>query len=212
LGRARRRGSPEPPSRLGCGAPRSQRAEPAGARRPPRRSQPPRGGLTPSRPWGGAGASAALPGGRPSRARPSSTSPSPLGPHGVAARPSPVQLILRGHALVCASTPPTPARAAAGARSRARASQGPARSPALEPRRLQSWGWGPGPRPQPPRRAGARLSRGSAAAKPSTRSPAPGCPAPQRGGARLQTPLHRHPPREGGPPAKAGGVAVQAAG
>ena len=42
--------------------------------------------------------------------------------------------------------------------------------------------------------------------------PGLGNPAPQRGGARLQTPLHRHPPHEGGPPAKAGGVAVQATG
>jgi len=196
-------------------------AEPrAGLARDPRgaplsRSQPPRGGLTLSRPWGKRGSLCRPPGRAGAERRPSSTSPSPLGPHGVAARPSPVQLILRGpfplHSCSI-STPPTPARAAGGGASRAARSQGPARSPALEPRRLQSWGWGPGPRPQPPRRAGARLSRGSAAAKPSTRSPAPGCSAPQRGGARLQTPLHRHPPREGGPPAKAGGVAVQAAG
>jgi hypothetical protein len=72
------------------------------------------------------------------------------------------------------TTPPTPARAAGGGASRATRSQGPARSPALEPRGSQSWRREPGPRLQPPRRAGARPPRGSTAAKPSTRSPASG--------------------------------------
>jgi hypothetical protein len=62
----------------------------------PYRSQPPRGGLTFSR-LGQSGSLSRRPGPASAERRPSSTSPSPLGPHSLAAQPSPVQLILRGH-------------------------------------------------------------------------------------------------------------------
>ena len=85
-----------PPSRAGWAAAPLPARGAVGARRPPRRSQPPRGGLTSSRPRGGSGSLPRRPGPAGAVRRPSSTSPSPLGPHTVAGRPSPVQLILRG--------------------------------------------------------------------------------------------------------------------
>ena len=173
-------GTTPKPSRLGCGAPRSQRAEPAGARRPPRRSQPPRGGLTPSRPWGGAGASAALPGGRPSfgaRARlhlhPSGLTASRLGPHRSGSS--------FGGTRSC--QPPRPlrlARAEAGARSRARASQraagAPARpSPLSHPlERLAAGRHAPEPPAAPPRSRRASRPR---AARLTAAAPLPEGPA-----------------------------------
>ena len=195
MGRARGRGSPKP-SRLGCEPPRPQRAEPAGARRPPRRSQPPRGGLTLSHPWGREREPPppSRAGGRCSApeldftAHPRSASPRRRSATRVAAHPS------GAFPQLLAPRPLRLARAAAGARSRARASQGPAPAPTPIPLRaelpaeampragsplaeLGARPRGPAHRPQaafggkaplrrPPRRSGGKAPRPASSAPP----------------------------------------------
>jgi hypothetical protein len=169
-----------PPSRAGT-APLPARGA-CGRAAPPCRSQPPRGGLTSSRPWGGAGASAALPGGRlkcGARARlhlhPSGLTASRLGPHRSSSS--------LGGTRSC--RPPRPlrlARAAGGGASRAARSQGPAQPPPT--------------RPSPFPRAGPRSSPRLAPEAPSpSRSPrlAAQLTAPSR--FRGPRPLRRPPRR-----------------
>ena len=160
----------------------------------------------PPAPGAGAGASAALPGGRPSRARPSSTSPPiPARPHTVAGRPHGSRLILRGP-FPCSATPPTPRSGQSGRRLPGGAlpgtRAGPKPNPHPPPRGAA--GGGNASRRQPPRRAGGPAPRPGSQAAGRARRPCPASSAPSAARRPCLARRFLSSPSRGEPPFTAG--------